>query len=379
MTQVNPVNEPVTPQPQLEDGLNLDDIMGYVAILLKNWKLIFKWGCIGVAVGLVFAFSVVKTYQVDAVLAPEIPQKTGASGSLSSLASLAGVNLNGMQMTDAVYPDLYPQIISSIPFNVDLLSMPLEVEVKDEIISTDLYTYLTEYGHTTWYKWVLSAPMKGLSWFIGLFKDEEEEGDGSIDPEHLTREQTKLIEALGENITLSVDKKTYLISLSVKMQDPFVAKQVCDQVIESLVSYVTQYRTEKARHDAEYYQTLTDESREEYYAVQKKYAEYSDANHGVTRNSYLIESQRLQNETNLAFQLYNQTSQQLQAAKARVQMETPVCVVVQPTTVPVKGDPSRAKVLIIWTFLFVVGICAWVLFGGQATDLYKNIMSKIKE
>lgn len=377
MPPVNPVNQQMPRQPQVQDGLNLDDIMGYVAKLLKEWKLIFRWGCIGVFVGLVFALSAVKTYQVDTVLAPEIPQKS--SGSLSSLASLAGVNLGGMQTTDAVYPDLYPKIISSIPFKVDMLSMPVDVQVKGEIFSTDLYTYLTEYTHAPWYRWVLSAPMRGISWVIGIFKAKDaEEGNSFINPEQLTEEQASVIKSLGESIILSVDKKTFLISLSVKLQDPYVAKQVCDQVIENLTAYVTQYRTEKARHDVEYYQALNDEAREDYYAVQKKYAAYSDANQGITRNSYLIERERLQNETSLAFQLYNQTSQQLQAAKAKVQLETPVCVVVQPTTVPLKGDPSRAKVLVIWTFLFGIGVCAWVLFGEDAKDLYRKTLSKVE-
>lgn len=349
----------------------------YVKKLLRNWKFVFKLGCLGVVLGLIFALSAVKTYTASAVLAPELTKKS--SSSISSLASLAGVNLNNVNVTDAMYPDLYPEIVGSVPFVVELLKMPVSFEDGKETIETDLYTYLDEYQKGTWYGAVMGAPMKALSWTIGLIssKDEEEENKGvsSINPEHLSFKQETIVKSLLENTSVTVDKKTAVISLSAKLQNPVLAKQLCDQIVEKLTDYIVQYRTEKARKDVEYYQMLTDEARADYYAAQKKYAEYSDANQGVTRNSYLIERERLQNEASLAFQLYNQTAQQLQAAEATVQQETPVSVTIKPSTVPLKGEPSRAKILVMWTFLLGAGACAWVLFG----DMAKDFIAELKE
>ena len=81
-------------------------------------------------IGLVVGFSIPKVYTVSSKLAPEIVSRTNSS--LSSLASIAGVNLNNMSTSDAVYPELYPEIVSSTPFVVELFSIPVEIETRKE-------------------------------------------------------------------------------------------------------------------------------------------------------------------------------------------------------------------------------------------------------
>lgn len=351
------------------------DYKKYVQMLVAKWKWIFKVCCVVVVVAFVIAISLPKRFTSEAVLAPEVAQKSGSSG-LSGLASLAGINLSAGSSSEAMYPELYPQIISSAPFVVDLFDVPVSFEREDETIETDLYTYLKEYGKAPWWSSIISAPKKALSWVIGLFKSEEEieVGLAEIEATHLNKEQFGIYTALTRLIQASVDKKTMIINISVTLSDAEVAKYICDVVVDRLTNTVVEYRTEKARHDLEYYQKLEGEAKSNYYEVQQKYAAYVDANHGVTRQSVMLEQQRLQNESSLAFTLYNQMAQQRQAAEAKLQMETPVCMVVQPASVPLKGEPSRAKVLIIICFLGFVAACAWVLFGKQGIDMAKEII-----
>ena len=368
---------PNLPGPQYEE--EEIDIMEYVSKLLKNWKFIVKWGCVGIAVGLVFALSIVKRYTVNATLAPEVTSRSGG-GSLSSLASLAGVNLSSMTSSDALNPDIYPEIVASIPFKVELLETEVTYACgKPEEQKMSLYTYLDDYAKRPWYAAVISAPVKALGLIIGLVTGREKEEDvayapGTIDPENLTNKQSEMVKFISENVSITVDKKTSLISVSAKMGEPVIAKQVCDKVIDNLLNYVTEYRTEKARKDVEYYEMLNAESRDKYYSAQQRYARYVDSNQGITRNSFMIESERLRNESELAFSLYNQTAQQLQLAQAKIQMETPVCVILQPTSVPLKGEPSRAKTLAIWVFLFGACACAWVLWGDMAKEMLAKAM-----
>lgn len=352
------------------------DYKKYVQMLLAKWKWIFKVCCVVVVVAFVIAISLPKRFTSEAVLAPEVAQKSG-SGGLSSLASLAGINLSAGSSSEAMYPELYPQIISSAPFVVDLFDVPVSFVRDDEAIETDLYTYLKEYGKAPWWSPIISAPGTAIGWVIGLFKSEEEieVGLADIEATHLNKEQHKIYEALTKLIQASVDKKTMIINISVTLSDAEVAKYLCDVVVERLTNTVVEYRTEKARHDLEYYAKLENEAKAKYYEIQQKYAQYVDANQGVTRNSVMLEQQRLQNETSLAFSLYNQVAQQKQAAEAKLQMETPVCLVVQPASVPLRGEPSRAKVLIIICFLGFVATCAWVLFGEMAINLVKDYLN----
>ena len=97
-------------EPQFaEEEYDEIDIMELLRKLLKEWKLVLKWCGIAAVAGLVIGFSIPKEYTVSSKMAPETVAKS--SSSLGSLASLAGINLGTMSTSDAVYPDLYPDII----------------------------------------------------------------------------------------------------------------------------------------------------------------------------------------------------------------------------------------------------------------------------
>ena len=169
------------------------DIMELLRKLFKEWKLILKWCCVAAVVGLVIAFSIPKEFTVNSKMAPEVVSRSGG-GSLSSLASLAGINLGSISTSDAVYPDLYPDIISSTPFVVELFPVQVDFKFKKEDMSSDYYTYLKEYTRSPWWGKVLRFPMNALSWFMGLFreKEEKEEGYAALNPSALTPEQASV-------------------------------------------------------------------------------------------------------------------------------------------------------------------------------------------
>ena len=60
---------------------------------------------------------------------------------------------------------------------------------------------------------------------------------------------------------------------------------------------------------------------------------------------YQIEQNRLLNEQDLAFNVYNQIAQQLEMARAKVAESTPVCVVMQPAIMPVKASSPKKMMM----------------------------------
>lgn len=367
-----------TQAPYTEEEYDEIDIMELLRKLFKEWKLILKWVGVSAVAGLVIAFSLPQEFTVNSKLAPEVVSRSGG-GSLSSLASLAGINLGSMNTSDAVYPDLYPDIVSSTPFVVELFPVQVEFKDKKTPMTTDYYTYLKEYTHGPWWGKVISAPFKLLGWFMGLFREKVEpvEGYATLNPAELTLEQAKIAKAISESIQLSVDKKTSVISLTVTAQDPKVAAKISEEVISRLQTYVTGYRTEKSRKDLEYYETLYEEAKEAYFSAQQRYAGYVDRNQGVILQRVKTEQERLQNEMNLTYQLYNACAQQLQSAKAKVQQETPVFTTIIPPQVPLeRSKPSKVKILFVAVFLGAVVAAVWILWGR---DMIANFKKKDEE
>lgn len=351
------------------------DIMEMAMKLWNQRKRIIKWCVIGAVVGLVVAFSIPREYSTTVKLAPETTDKKMGSGGLSALASMAGIGGAAGGGVDAVYPLLYPDVVESVPFLTGLFNV--EVTTKKDKETFTVEQYLEDETSGPWWGYVMGLPFK----LIGLLRSSDEEvGEGHVlNNFQLTQDESKMVEALSKRITASVDQKTSVITISVTMQDPLVSAMLADTVVARLQEYITDYRTNKAKVDLRYAEKLNEEARANYYEAQQRYADYLDHNQGLAFRSAETVKERLQNEAQLAFSLYNQTAQQVQTAQAKVQEATPAYAVITPATVPIKPvKPKKAMILIGFTFLAFVACAAWILFLSPMLDDYKSKMSQMK-
>lgn len=363
-----------TNAPQEEEELEIN-LMEYACKLWTVRKLLLKVAGIAVIVGIVIALTTPKQYTVNVTLAPEAGKSGG--GSLSGVASMLGIGgFNMGSDADALNVTLYPDIVSSTPFILDLMDTPVSM-INEELPETTLVDYLSEYTSKSLMGIIVGLPSKATGGIISLFKSEMEEGSADINPFYLTLEQAKIVERLKKLIVASVDKKTGVTTVSVTMQDPMVAAMLTDTVIVKLKEHITHYRVTKAEDDCKYWEQLNEQRKEEYHRKQKQYAEYVDANKNVILQSVRIEQERLQNEMNLAYQVYSNVATQLQMAKAKVQEAKPVFAIVEPASVPLlPSGTSRKMILIVFVFMAVAGASAWILFGK---DLWANLKKALKE
>ena len=337
------------------------DFIGIALLLMKKWKLLLKACFIGGVISIIVAFSIPKEYTSKAVLAPEMTSGSGISGNLGSLASMAGIDLGGLSGgEDAVYPELYPQIISSTPFLTELMELP--VETKDGKIKTDLYHYLRYKQRHPWWTVAVQAPIKLVKKMVSHNAVDTVIPRPSDNPMLLSRSQQLVLKSLDKKINTSVDKGNNVITVGVTMQDPLIAAVVAQRVSDNLQHYVADYRSAKARKDLAYTQSLYDEAREKYFRAQQAYADYADKHQNMILLQYQIEQDRLQNEQELAFNVYNQLASQLELSRAKVAESTPVCVVMQPPYTPFKASsPKKMMMGILYVFLAFFGTAAWIV------------------
>lgn len=336
------------------------DIIGLILLLWSKRKRIIINCFIGGILSIIVAFSIPKQYTSTVVMAPESSSGTSVSGGLGALASMAGFNLGGLSGSeDALYPELYPQIVSSTPFLCDVMN--LQVETINGELKTSVYDYLVNHQKSPWWSKMIAAPFK---WIKRLTGGEKKEDIIPLDAEEMTlsRRQYLTLKSLDDLISVSVDKGNFVITLSVTMQDPKIASYVATVVSENLQEYIGKYRSAKARKDLAYTEKLYTEAQEKYYKAQQAYATYADQHQGVVKMQYQIEQDRLSNEQNLAFNVYNQIAQQLEMARAKVAESTPVCVVMQPAIVPVKASsPKKMMMGLLYVFLAFFGTAAWYI------------------
>ncbi len=344
---------------QNEDPEKEIDLLELGMTLWKQRRKLLIWSLCGALLGLIVAFSIPKEYATTVKLAPESSDgKSG--GGLGAFASLVGIG-EGKRGADALYPQLYPDVVSSVPFVTGLFDVKVKRNDEDNSTTT-VREFLENDTKGPWWGSIIGLPSKILELFSG--GDDDEAGIAhTVNNFQLTPKESALVEALNGRVSAAVDPKTLVITINVKMQDPIVSAMLADTVTRRLQDFVTDYRTTKARHDLEYVQTLNKEAKENYYKAQQAYANYLDRNQGMTLHSAQTVRDRLENEATLAFNLYNQTSQQVQAAQAKVQENTPVFATVAPATVPVRAtSPRKLQILVGFTFLAFVACAAWILF-----------------
>lgn len=347
--------------------INIVDVIG----LLKNDKKKIALYCgIAAVFGVVIALTTPKTYDSTVMLAPE-ESGMGFSGNISSLASMVGMNMKMGQSGDAIYPEIYPDLVESINFSVGLF--PVKVRTKDGKVQCDYYTYLTKHTKCG----LLDYPKLALANIIKSVKSEDKmkptfNGKDDKTPLWLTHEQDEVVKGILGSIKCSVDKKTSVITLTVTDQDPMVAAIMADSVKNHLQVAITEYRTKKACVDLEYMQKLYREARAQYDKARQLYASYSDANQDVILQTYQLKIDDLENDMQLKYNIYQQVVEQLQLAKAKVQERTPAFTVVQSATVPLrKSSKSNALVVLIWIFFGFVARTFVLMWKNK--NLFVNI------
>ena len=361
------------PQAAEEEGI---DIIALVKQLWAGRKTIIIWTAVFMALGLLSALTLKRTYTVSSVMVPQLGSSRNSS--LLSLAGMAGFDLGTSQMSgQELSPLVYPQITHSSTYLLELANTPLHYAKADTAVS--MFTYAKEYAKPTVMGTIRKYTLGLPGTLIGLLKKDKPDsllipaGEDTfpLKPVKLTKEEANMVKAVAQSISLTVDKKEGYLVLSVTGSEPLQTAELAVKAQQELQTEITRFRTEKAQKQLDYIQDRYKEIKAETESVQAALAISTDRSQGMTTTRSRIEHDRLQSKYMVLSSIYAEMAKQLEQAKMQVKRETPVLAVVQPITVPRQPSNSRAKVLIIWTFFGIILGCGIVLG--------KNYLPKVKE
>lgn len=359
--------------PDVQDPENDELEIDWMEILRKIIairKTLYKAAGVGVVLGIIIALSIPKQYTVTVTLSPEMGGDK-AGGGLASQVSLFLGGAATSNSPDALNATLAPDIVTSTPFILELFNT--RVQTLDNELDTTLVTYLEE-EKSSWFSYIAKAPGMAIGAIKALFTEKPDSAT-TLNPFQLTEKEAAKVKGLRQSILAEVDKKTAMTTITVTLQDPKVTAIVADSVVGKLQQYIIDYRIKKAKEDCAYLEELYKERQQEYYEAQSKYAHYFDSNRNIAFQSVRAEQERLQNDMNLAYQVYSQVAQQLQVARAKIQEEKPVFAVVEPATVPLEPSGISRKVIFLGIiFILVCGTGFWKLLGYQLYKQTKKLM-----
>lgn len=217
--------------PVYDDEINLKELF---SVLWAGKKLIIAITGVFAIISVFYALSIPNQYKASALLVPAQQQSgglSGALGDLGGLAALAGVSIGGGESGEA---QIAQEVIVSWGFIEKFLQqndLAVEVFAVDSwdsknnqlIINDNLYDTETQ-------RWVRNPPVgktaNPTSW--------------------------ELYERFIEDISISADKKTGLITLSVEYFSPYLAKQWVDQLIVAINQHMQQRKLQMVNSNIEY-------------------------------------------------------------------------------------------------------------------------------
>lgn len=337
----------------------VDDEIDLLALAKTLWlgrRTVIKTILIGGVIGLFVALTSPKEFVATTIMVPSSSDGSSKLGGLGGLAAMAGINLNTTTGSD-LSPTVYPQIVASLPYQLELMKTPLNFnKIKEPVTFYDYYSEPQKENPFVKYTIGLPGLILGIPGaFLSALRGKEQEANGATDqkkPIELSNKQRDVRLILSGLILLSVNPKEGTLSLSTTMPEAKAAAQLGQRAQELLQLYITEFKIKKAKATLDFIQQRYDETSLTFEAAQKHLASFRDRNKSVTLATAKTEEDRLTSQYNLIYSVYSELAKQLEQAKIQVKQDTPVFTIIEPISVPTKkSKPNRPMILIFWIFL----------------------------
>lgn len=339
------------------------DVIKLVKTLWDGRHILLKTMILTGTLGIIIALLSPTEYTSTTSMVPQTAQSGNKLGGLSSLAAMAGFNLDMGGGGEALSPLVYPQILNSGPFQMELMNTPFTFSEVDHPVS--LYEYYTTVkkpgAGSIIRKYTIGLPAVVVKAIRGKKNDKlNSVKDGPIAFSDQQEEVRKMIK---DKISLTIDSKQGYLTLQASFHEALLSAQVADQARELLQKYITRFKTEKAANQLAFIEERYLEKKKDLEKTQTRLAGFRDQNRYMSSAMARTEEDRLQSEFSIAMNVYNELAKQLEQARIQVKEETPVFSVLEPALVPhEKTKPKRAMIVTIWLLLGAMAGVA-IIFG----------------
>jgi len=343
-------------QPIIEPAQVADDEIDLIALAKTVWagrKIIFICIFAGAILGVLVALTSPKEYSASTVMVPQLGDSQSKLGGLGGLAALAGINID-MNQTAELSPMIYPQIVNSIPFQLELMNTPVTFSKMPKPVT--LFEYFTKKDKPSFLgvvkKYTIGLPGVIIKAIKGKPKTTLLPGGLTDQPISLTTDQYAVKKVLDALIGLEVNAKEGYLTLVVRMPEALAAAQIAQKAQSLLQQYITDFKIQKVKANLTFIQERYNETKAEFEKAQVSLAVVTDRNRDYTSGLSRIEADRIQTKYTISFSVYQELAKQLEQAKIQVKKETPVFTIIKPVSVPSeKTKPKGSMILIISLFL----------------------------
>jgi len=342
------------------------DLIQLAKTLWAGRRTVIKTTLIFMVLGLFIALFSAKEYTASTTMVPQSAESgSKLGGSLGGLAAMAGIDLGSMGGGSAIPPTLYPIIIESVPFQKEMMKIPLSVEgVENEVTFAHYYEEVYEPGvFEIMKRYTIQLPRHLINAIRGSrVAADNPNGDDLLT---ITFKDKLLMERLSDQLSLEVNDKDGYVSISAVMPEARQAAEVVLKAQTLLQEAIIDFKIQKAKDQLAFIEERYAEKEVVFLKAQEKLARFRDQNKNVRTAVAQSQMERLQTEFSIASSVFTEMAKQLETQKIQVKEDTPVFTIIEPVSIPFeRSKPNRPMILIIWTFLGgIIGV--GMVFGRQ--------------
>lgn len=358
--------------------------------------LIFIFVCAGIAY-FHSSFGPTEYTSTSSLIQESEGASVGDFGS-SFLSSLTGLNISSNNSANmsavatgrAPLPvTLYPRIVASTDFQKELIYTELEFSTLDSTLT--LFDYFHDYKepafrdkvYTLAGNMTIYLPLTVLQWtksflsgakdaIFSLWRDETianpEDTEVQIVEDDRLQSVSSEEKAVMDWLILKINLASSdgVMEITTNLPDPKAAALVNAKLVEYIQEYIKDYRIKKAQQNLEDTLERYKLAKERYEEAQFELAEYQDENINISSNRASIEEERLRNEANLRYNIYNSVAQEVEQARMVLQQQVPVFNPLEKPNVPQAPSTGTSPLLLV--FAGLLG-----LFGGIGWVIIRNL------
>ncbi|NUN68357.1 MAG: hypothetical protein HUU02_01435 [Bacteroidetes bacterium] len=306
-----------------------------VSLLWSNRWRIIRWTFLPTIVAVLISLVLPKTYVASTTVLPDLDFLSGLKGRLAGLQDLAGdLGLGGgAGMSPS---QLYPEII-----------------VSETILKKVIYhRYQTQ---------EFPQPVTLLEYF-------------EYDTAEINLSYEQCLKSLRENmVSVSVDRKTTIITVTVEMPEPGLAADVANQITTELDRYQRNFRNSSAREQRLFLDTRLNDVMADLRKSEDAVRSFREKNRSIIQSPQLmLEQARLERDVTINNTIFLELKKQSEIVKLDEVKNTPVVSVLDTARAPAKKDRPRRMMIVLTVFVLSFFLTLAVVIGGAYSRQLEN-------
>ncbi len=340
------------------------DLIELLSTLLKSKSEITKITLIFFIFSLIYSISIKNVYTASSTFYPHYEKNSiSQSSGLRSLAGLAGIDL-GSETSQNIPPTLYPNIISSPIFKIEILNSKISLN-NNELTYRDYLLSLKDHFNI---KKIILFP---ISAFSKLLKNEKKSEIQNYEILELSEEEYNLHDCLSDKILLKLNDKEGFIELSVKDNNPMIASQIAKIANNLLQKNIIEFKLKNLNDTYKFVNSQLEIAKKNFYKLQDSLAVFNDRNLNIKTDIYLNQSARIESEYLISKNIYNELALNKEKTAIEVKKNTPIFTIIKPVVMPnEKSEPKRAIIIIVFTFIGLIISCLYVLLKSSLIEIW---------